>query len=336
MQSYEKKFTKTHIRAYLRIFSLEFGIFSRYFFLICQKCCYFALDLLITHKKKMKVFNKIVDLQNQLFEDRKKGKEIGLVPTMGALHEGHASLVKRSVKENGITVVSVFVNPTQFNDKNDLKNYPRTLDADCELLDKCGADYVLAPSVEEMYPVPDTRQFEYPPVSTVMEGAHRPGHFNGVCQVVSRLFYIVKPTRAYFGEKDWQQIAVVKAMVRHLGLSVQIVECDIVRDKDGLAKSSRNTLLAPDEREIAPNIYKALKASLKYAEKHTVKETHDKVVSDINSVDGLDVEYFSIVDGNTLQDIQNWEDSDYVVGCITVYCGKTPIRLIDHIKYKAV
>ncbi len=284
----------------------------------------------------MKVFNKIVDLQNQLFEDRKQGKEIGFVPTMGALHEGHASLVKRSVKENGITVVSVFVNPTQFNDKNDLKNYPRTLEADCALLDQCGADYVLAPSVEEMYPTPDTRQFEYPPVSTVMEGAHRPGHFNGVCQVVSRLFYIVKPTRAYFGEKDWQQIAVVKAMVRHLGISVQIVECDIVRDKDGLAKSSRNTLLAPDERAIAPNIYKALKESVKYAKNHTVKETHDKVVEDINSVEGLDVEYFSIVDGNTLQDIENWEDSPYVVGCITVYCGKTPIRLIDHIKYKEV
>ncbi|MCR5712616.1 MAG: pantoate--beta-alanine ligase [Prevotella sp.] len=282
----------------------------------------------------MKVFNKIVDLQNQLFEDRKQGKEIGFVPTMGALHEGHASLVRRSVKENGITVVSVFVNPTQFNDKNDLKNYPRTLEADCELLEKCGADYVLAPSVEEMYPEPDTRQFEYPPVSTVMEGAHRPGHFNGVCQVVSRLFYIVKPTRAYFGEKDWQQIAVVKAMVRHLGISVQIVECEIVRDEDGLAKSSRNTLLSADERAIAPNIYKALNASVKYAENHTLKETHDKVVDDINKVDGLEVEYFSIVDGNTLQDIENWEDSPYVVGCITVYCGKTPIRLIDHIKYK--
>lgn len=282
----------------------------------------------------MKVFNKIVDLQNQLFEDRKHGKTIGLVPTMGALHEGHASLVERSVKENGITVVSVFVNPTQFNDKNDLKNYPRTLEADCELLDKCGADYVLAPSVEEMYPQPDTRQFEYPPISTVMEGAHRPGHFNGVCQVVSRLFYIVKPVRAYFGEKDWQQIAVVKAMVRHLGLGVQIVECDIVRDKDGLAKSSRNTLLSADERVIAPAIYKALKESQEYAKNHTLKETHDKVVKDINSVAGLDVEYFSIVDGNTLQDIDNWEDSPYVVGCITVYCGKTPIRLIDHIKYK--
>jgi pantoate--beta-alanine ligase len=282
----------------------------------------------------MKVFDKIVGLQNQLFEDRKKGKQIGLVPTMGALHEGHASLVSRSVRENDVTVVSVFVNPTQFNDKNDLKNYPRTLDADCKLLEECGADYVLAPSVEEMYPTPDTRQFEYPPVSTVMEGAHRPGHFNGVCQVVSRLFYIVKPDRAYFGEKDWQQIAVVKAMVRHLGIPVQIVECDIVRDADGLAKSSRNTLLAPDERAIAPNIYKALKNSIEYAKTHTVQETHDQVVGEINSIDGLDVEYFSIVDGNTLQDIASWDDTPYVVGCITVYCGKTPIRLIDHIKYK--
>ena len=282
----------------------------------------------------MKVFTKIVDLQNALFDERKAGKSVGLVPTMGALHEGHASLVRRSVKDNNVTVVSVFVNPTQFNDKNDLNHYPRTLEADCRLLEDCKADYVLAPAVEEMYPTPDTRQFEYPPVSTVMEGAHRPGHFNGVCQVVSRLFYIVRPDRAYFGEKDWQQIAVVKAMVRHLQLPVQIVECPIVREEDGLAKSSRNTLLAPDERAIAPAIYKALKDSKEYAKTHTLKETHDYVVNSINAVDGLDVEYFSIVDGNTLQDIDNWEDSPYVVGCITVYCGKTPIRLIDHIKYK--
>ena len=282
----------------------------------------------------MKVFKKIVELQNALFEERKQGKIIGLVPTMGALHEGHASLVRRSVNENGVTVVSVFVNPTQFNDKTDLKNYPRDLEADCRLLESCGADYVLAPEVEEMYPTPDTRHFEFPPVSTVMEGAHRPGHFNGVCQVVSRLFYIVRPDRAYFGEKDWQQIAVVKAMVRQLGLGVEIVECPIVRDDDGLARSSRNSLLAPEERAIAPAIYKALKNSLTYAKKHTLKETHDKVVTDINKVDGLDVEYFSIVDGNTLQDLDEWEDSSYVVGCITVYCGKTPIRLIDHIKYK--
>ena len=253
---------------------------------------------------------------------------------MGALHEGHASLVKESVKENDITVVSVFLNPTQFNDKNDLANYPRTLEADCKLLEKVGADFVFAPSVEEMYPTEDKRHFEYPPVSTVMEGAHRPGHFNGVCQVVSRLFYIVRPDRAYFGEKAWQQIAVIKCMVKALGIKVQVVECPIIREKDGLAMSSRNTLLAADERAIAPNIYKALKSSVAYAKNHTVEETHKKVVDEINAVDGLDVEYFSIVDGDTLQDITSWDDTKYAVGCITVFCGKTPIRLIDHIKYK--
>ena len=282
----------------------------------------------------MKVFNKIVDLQSELDQCRKEGKEIGLVPTMGALHEGHASLVKRSVNENGATVVSVFLNPTQFNDKGDLDRYPRTLDADCKLVEACGADYVFAPSVEEVYPTPDTRHFEFPPVSTVMEGAKRPGHFNGVCQVVSRLFDIVNPTRAYFGEKDWQQIAVIKQLVKFMGSSVKIVECPIIRDEDGLAKSSRNTLLAADERAIAPAIFKALKASVEYAKNHSVKETHDMVVNEINAVDGLEVEYFQIVDGDSLQDVASWDDSDYVVGCITVYCGKTPIRLIDHIKYK--
>ena len=282
----------------------------------------------------MKVVHTIVELQNDLFCLRKENKLIGFVPTMGALHEGHASLVKESVKENDITVVSVFLNPTQFNDKNDLANYPRTLEADCKLLEKVGADFVFAPSVEEMYPTEDKRHFEYPPVSTVMEGAHRPGHFNGVCQVVSRLFYIVRPDRAYFGEKDWQQIAVIKCMVKALGIKVQVVECPIIREKDGLAMSSRNTLLAADERAIAPNIYKALKSSVAYAKNHTVEETHKKVVDEINAVDGLDVEYFSIVDGDTLQDIASWDDTNYAVGCITVFCGKTPIRLIDHIKYK--
>ena len=282
----------------------------------------------------MKLFRSIVELQNELFEVRKSGKKVGLVPTMGALHEGHASLVKRSVAENGVTVVSVFLNPTQFNDKKDLERYPRTLDADCALLEACKADYVFAPSVEEMYPVEDKRQFEFPPVTTVMEGAHRPGHFNGVCQVVSRLFYIVRPDRAYFGEKDWQQIPVVKAMVRFLNLNVQIVECTTIREADGLAKSSRNTLLSADERAIAPRIYETLQSSREYAKTHTVAETHDYVVSTINAVDGLEVEYFSIVGGDTLLDVKNWEDSAYVVGCITVYCGKTPIRLIDHITYK--
>ena len=282
----------------------------------------------------MKVFDKIVALQNVLFDERKQGKTIGLVPTMGALHEGHASLVRRSVAENDVTVVSVFLNPTQFNDKGDLERYPRTLEADCKLLESVGADYVLAPSVEEMYPVPDTRQFEFPPVSTVMEGAKRPGHFNGVCQVVSRLFYIVCPDRAYFGEKDWQQIAVVKQLVKYIGRNIQIVECDIVREPDGLAMSSRNTLLAPDERAIAPAIYKSLKNSVDYAKTHGVAETHDAVVSEINAIEGLEVEYFEIVNGDTLLPVANWDDAAHVVGCITVYCGKTPIRLIDHIKYK--
>ncbi|CCX66638.1 pantothenate synthetase [Prevotella sp. CAG:1058] len=283
----------------------------------------------------MQVFHKIVELQNKLFEDRKNGKSVGLVPTMGALHEGHASLVKKSVKDNDVTVVSVFVNPTQFNDPKDLSSYPRDIEADCKLLEEVGADYVFTPAVEEMYPTPDTRHFEFPPISTVMEGAHRPGHFNGVCQVVSRLFYITRPDKAYFGEKDWQQIAVVKAMVRSLNLNVKIVECPIIRDTDGLARSSRNALLSADEREIAPNIFKALKESIEYSKKHNINETHDYVVEKINSVNGLEVEYFEIVDGNTLQRVSDWNDSEYIVGCITVYCGKRPVRLIDHIKYKS-
>jgi len=283
----------------------------------------------------MQVFHKIADLQNRLFDDRKKSKSVGLVPTMGALHDGHASLVKKSIEDNDITVVSVFVNPTQFNDPKDLSSYPRDLDADCKLLETIGADYVFAPSVEEMYPTPDNRHFEFPPVTTVMEGAHRPGHFNGVCQVVSRLFYIVRPDRAYFGEKDWQQIAVVKAMVKSLCLNVKIVECPIVRESDGLARSSRNVLLSDDERKTAPNIFKALKEGVEYSKTHSVKETHDYVVNKINAIDGLDVEYFEIVDGDSLQDVENWNDSDYIVGCITVYCGKKPVRLIDHIKFKS-
>ena len=282
----------------------------------------------------MKVIQKIVELQNELFSYRKNNKTIGLVPTMGALHAGHASLVKQSVKENDVTVVSVFLNPTQFNDKGDLERYPRTLEADCQLLESCGVDYVFAPTVEDIYPKLDNRQFEFSPQSTVMEGAKRPGHFNGVCQVVSRLFYIVRPDRAYFGEKDWQQIAVIKRLVDFIGMkdSITIVECPIVREQDGLAMSSRNMLLTADERAIAPKIYEALRKSVDYSQSHSVAETQEKVVNEINAVDGLEVEYFEIVDGNTLLKVNTWED--YVVGCITVYCGHTPIRLIDHIKYR--
>ncbi len=282
----------------------------------------------------MKIVYTKVDLQNALFEERKQGRTVGLVPTMGALHAGHASLVKKSVSDNDVTVVSVFVNPTQFNNQKDLDTYPRTIDEDCKLLESLGADFAFVPSVDEMYPVPDNRHFEFPPVSTVMEGAHRPGHFNGVCQVVSRLFYIVRPDRAYFGEKDWQQIAVIKAMVKYLSLNVDIVECPIVRDADGLAMSSRNALLSKEERALAPQIYKVLSDSIGFAGTNSVNATHDFVVNNINALDGLDVEYFDIVDGRTLLPVNSWDDSPEIVGCITVYCGAKPVRLIDHIRYK--
>ncbi len=282
----------------------------------------------------MIVFNTTKSLEDALEEVRVAGKKIGLVPTMGALHEGHASLVKRSVADNDVTVVSVFVNPTQFNDKNDLKNYPRTLEADCTLLASLGADYVFAPSVEEVYPEPDTRSFSYPPIDTVMEGARRPGHFNGVCQIVSKLFYMVRPDRAYFGEKDFQQIAVVRAMVNDLKIPVELCPCPIVREESGLALSSRNSLLTDAEKRTAVCISQALKTSVEYAKSHTVKETHDFVVGALNATKGLEVEYFEIVNGITLQSVSSWDDADYVVGCITVYCGSRPVRLIDNIKYK--
>ena len=280
----------------------------------------------------MQVINTIAQLQETLLAERAKGMSIGLVPTMGALHEGHASLVRKSVSENDITVVSIFLNPTQFNDPKDLERYPRTLESDCAILEECGAQIAFAPSVAEIYPEPDTRQFSYPPTDSVMEGARRPGHFNGVCQIVSKLFMITDPDRAYFGEKDYQQIAVIRRMVEDLKFRVDIIPCPVIREADGLAMSSRNTLLAPDEKAIAPNIYRILQESKALG--LTVSETREWVVSNINEIPGLEVEYYSIVDEDTLADIEDWSGSDSVVGCITVYCGKTPIRLIDHIRYK--
>lgn len=280
----------------------------------------------------MKVIHTIKDLQAELSVLKAQGKKVGLVPTMGALHAGHASLVKRSVNENEVTVVSVFVNPTQFNDKNDLVKYPRTLDADCKLLEACGATYTFAPSVEEMYPEPDTRQFSYAPLDTVMEGAFRPGHFNGVCQIVSKLFEAVKPHRAYFGEKDFQQLAIIHEMVRQMQFDLEIVGCPIVREEDGLALSSRNARLSAEERENALKISQTLFKSRTFAATHTVSETQKFVEDAIAAAPGLRLEYFEIVDGNTLQKVGNWDQTSYAVGCITVFCGD--VRLIDNIKYK--
>lgn len=282
----------------------------------------------------MKIFDNIVDLQNELFYLRKANKKIGLVPTMGALHQGHASLVQQCVADNDITIVSVFLNPTQFNDPKDLERYPRTFEEDCKILNEVGADIVFAPTPKEMYPTPDNRHFEFPPTSTVMEGAKRPGHFNGVCQVVSRLFYITKPHNAYFGEKDWQQICVIKQLVKYLNLDINIIECPIIREESGLAMSSRNALLTNEERAIAANIYRILKESVTKKDSLSVGELQQEVINSINAIDQLEVEYFEIVDGNTLETVHSWNDSPYIVGCITVYCGATPIRLIDHIKYK--
>lgn len=280
----------------------------------------------------MKLVQTINALRAELEPLRKEGKTIGLVPTMGALHAGHASLVKRAVAENDVVVVSDFVNPTQFNDKNDLLKYPRTLDADCKLLEACGAAYVFAPSVEEIYPEPDTRTFSYPPLDTVMEGKYRPGHFNGVCQIVSKLFLIVEPTRAYFGEKDFQQLAIVREMVRKYPFDLQIVGCPIVREDDGLALSSRNARLDSVQRRQAVQISKALFTSVDYGKTHVLSETKRFVEDSIGRAEGLRLEYFEIVGGNTLQPVHAWDESDYIVGCITVFCGD--VRLIDNIKYK--
>ncbi|MBO5688123.1 MAG: pantoate--beta-alanine ligase [Alistipes sp.] len=278
----------------------------------------------------MKTFSKVSDLKKELATLDLAG--IGFVPTMGALHAGHRSLVEKARRECKTVVVSVFVNPTQFNDKNDLRNYPRTPEADAAILEAAGADYVLMPSVEEIYPEPDTREFDFGQVDKVMEGATRPGHFNGVAQVVSRLFAIVEPRKAYFGEKDFQQIAVIKAMVEQLGLDVEIVECPIIRDVDGLALSSRNTLLTPEYRAAAPRIYEVISQCEAKSKELTPAELTQWVVEQVEADGLLKVIYFQAVDATSLQQVTSWDESPRIQGCIAVQAGE--IRLIDNIKIK--
>ncbi len=286
----------------------------------------------------MRIVHTSAELDAMLLAEREAGHSIGFVPTMGALHEGHLSLVRRSAQENTLTVVSIFLNPTQFNDPKDFERYPRTLDADCQMLGTVGDPacvVVYAPEVSDVYPtLGDLPTFSYPPTDEVMEGARRPGHFNGVCQVVSRLFELVRPDRAYFGEKDFQQIAVIRRLVSDKGYPITIVPCPVVRETTGLAMSSRNTLLTDEERAIAPAIYRTLRQSLALVGQKSVAQTEAWVVDSINAVEGLSVEYFCIVDGRTLAQVSSWDETADIVGCITVYCGCTPIRLIDHIRYK--
>lgn len=280
----------------------------------------------------MEIIRTIKQLQTKVAAAKAEGLTIGLVPTMGALHKGHLSLIERARRECGFVVVSDFVNPTQFNNKEDLLTYPRTETADCEKLSAAGVDMAFIPAVEEIYPEPDTRMFDLGPVAEVMEGAMRPGHFNGVAQIVSKLFAIVDPDKAYFGEKDIQQIAVIRRMVDLEGFDVEIVACPILREADGLALSSRNVRLDAAHRTIAPEIHRILVSSMDYASGHSVAETEEYVTSAIDSVDGLETEYYKIVDAETMQPVDpGVSPSDGMVGCVTVYCGG--VRLIDNIKY---
>lgn len=281
----------------------------------------------------METISTVAGLRAAVAQAKKNGATVGLVPTMGALHAGHKSLVDRARRECDFVVVSVFVNPTQFNNANDLKTYPRTVEADCELLEKAGVDVAFVPSVEEVYPEPDTRQFDLGPVAEVMEGAMRPGHFNGVCQVVSKLFDFASPDKAYFGEKDFQQIAVIRRMVELTGSTVEIVACPIKREDDGLALSSRNVRLTAEQRAAAPQIHEILSenADLVTEGITDVEALKEMVVTELNAIDGMEVEYYEIVDPVTLQPAQNVSGA---VGCVTVWMGD--VRLIDNIKYPKV
>jgi pantoate--beta-alanine ligase len=279
----------------------------------------------------MEVFEGIDALKNKLEELKKAGKTIGFVPTMGALHEGHCSLVSQSKAETDVTIVSIFVNPTQFNDKNDLKNYPRTFDTDSQMLESLGVDYIFFPSEKEMYPTPSTEVWDFGMLDKVMEGAHRPGHFNGVAIIVKKLFEIVMPHKAYFGLKDFQQLTIIKELVRRLQYPIDLVDCAIVRESDGLAMSSRNTLLSPEERLHAANISKILFQAQKIAPSIPLKELEKKVIDEINSDQLLSVEYFQIVDNIALQPVSSWDEPKTKVGCVAVKIGK--VRLIDNIVF---
>lgn len=280
----------------------------------------------------MKIVKTVVELQSYLKGFREKGSSIGFVPTMGALHQGHLRLVKQAKEQCSVAVVSIFVNPTQFNNPNDLLRYPKDLKKDCDQLEAEGCDVVFAPEVSEVYPEKDERIFDFGDLGSVMEGKFRPGHFNGVAQVVSRLFEMVRPDKAFFGLKDFQQLAIIREMVSQLNFSLDIIPCETVRETDGLAMSSRNMLLTNQQRKNAPVIAKTLFESCNFAGGKTVKETIDYVVSQVNEVEGLDVEYFEIADGYTLKPIDKWNESEYIVGCIAVFAGE--IRLIDNVIYK--
>lgn len=279
----------------------------------------------------MKLVHTVAELKAAIELQKEKGNTIGFVPTMGALHEGHLSLVRKAGAESNFVVVSIFVNPTQFNNKEDLERYPRTLETDAKMLESTVCDLVFAPSIQEVYPEEDTRVFEFGNLGNVMEGVHRPGHFNGVAQVVSKLFDMVQPQKAFFGLKDFQQLAIINKMVEQLNLPVEIVPCPIVREKDGLAMSSRNTLLSPEQRENARVISRTLFEAVERAKQNSVEEISKWVIETINQNPYLETEYFEIVDDKELMPITSWDQPVNKIGCVAVHCGK--VRLIDNITF---
>lgn len=281
----------------------------------------------------MKIFLKKVPLAAEIKLLRESGKKIGFVPTMGALHEGHLSLVRISREQNDVTVVSIFVNPTQFNDKNDLERYPRMPEKDQAMLRSAGCDIIFMPDEREVYPEPDTRIFDFGGLDGIMEGKHRPGHFNGVAQVVTRLFDMVNPHRAYFGLKDFQQLAIIRRLVKDLNYPVEIMSCPIVRECDGLAMSSRNMLLDAGQRKQALVLSQSLFVAREMKQDHTPAEVIGFVNHRVGSAPGIKLEYFEIIDGSTLMPAKKWDDTHDVIGCIAARVGK--IRLIDNINFSS-
>lgn len=288
----------------------------------------FLYELYENKSKKMKTFKKIIAIKNQLKQDAENGKTIGFVPTMGALHKGHISLVNMARKRNDIVVVSIFVNPIQFNNPEDLKKYPRTFDEDAQKLEAAGVDYIFYPEVEEMYPEEATEKYDFGALEKVLEGAFRPGHFNGVGVVVKRLFDIVQPQQAYFGKKDFQQLAIIRKLVEIENIPVEIVAGETKREADGLAMSSRNIRLSPFERTIAPQIYANLQYTKVNKTAKTPAELEESAIANLSS--GFDVEYFKICDGYSLQSISSWEETDYPVALVAAHLGK--VRLIDNLE----
>ncbi|MGB4577202.1 MAG: pantoate--beta-alanine ligase [Paludibacter sp.] len=283
----------------------------------------------------MKIISSIQELQADIKAVKAKGKTIGFVPTMGALHAGHKSLVARSISENDFNVVSIFVNPTQFNNLSDLEKYPRNIERDAEMLGAIGCDLIFAPQPEDIYTEDELTgrfDFDFAGLDKVMEGKFRPGHFNGVVQIVSKLFNFVQPDKAYFGEKDFQQLAIIHYMVKALNINVEIVDCPIVREESGLAMSSRNERLTPEQRKYAAEISKVLFESRNFVPELSPADLTVWVSGRINAIEGLKVEYFEIVDSENLRTVQTWEKP--AVGCIAVFCGE--VRLIDNVRFESM